>query len=184
MRGSDNLYLLTGNPGKLAEFQRFLPDIRSREVDLPEIQSLDGQAIIAEKLQVAHALYPEDTLLVEDTSLELSCFGGLPGPFVKWFEKAMGLADMAEKARQLGNTKALARTLIGLVEKDGQTQFFEGVVEGDFVAPRGEQDFGWGPCFQPKGMDRTFGEMTRTEKDTYSMRAKAIGQLINYLKKD
>ncbi len=48
---------------------------------------------------------------------------------------------------------------------DGHVETFEGRVDGDLIfPPRGARGFGYDPCFQPDGHDRTFGEMTAEEK--------------------
>ena len=181
MSTNQSHYLVTGNQGKLAEFQRILPMVHQVDIHLPEIQSLDPKEVIAAKLEAARQHHTDGILMVEDTSLELGCFNGLPGTFIKWFEQTMGLEEMAQKAATLGDTTALARTMIGLLDEQGQTHFFEGIVEGDFVPPRGDQDFGWGPCFQLKGETRTFGEMSREEKDQHGMRAQALRAVAEFL---
>ena len=40
--------------------------------------------------------------------------------------------------------------------------------------PRGENGFGYDPVFIPDGEERTFGEMSREEKQTMSHRARAF----------
>lgn len=181
MQTEQAIYLVTGNSGKFVEFRRFLPQVQQLKVDLEEIQSLDIREIITAKLQAARRHHTEGMLLVEDTSLALDCLDGLPGPFIKWFEKIMGIRALAEKAEKLGNTRAIARTVIGILDENNQARFFEGELEGDFVSPRGMHDFGWGPSFQPKGMATTFGEMSREEKDNIGMRGLAIKELIKFL---
>ena len=49
---------------------------------------------------------------------------------------------------------------------------------------RGKNGFGYDPIFLPKGVRRTFGEMTTDEKNKYSHRSKALDKLILKLKKD
>lgn len=161
----------------MEEFRRFIPAIEQLKVDLPELQSLDPREVIGAKLRAAQEHKKDGLLLVEDTSLELECYKGLPGTLVKWFEQQLGLQTMAEQAAILDATAALARTIIGMVDENNKIYFFEGIVQGDIVPPRGDQDFGWAPAFQPAGMDRTFGEMTREEKDRHGMRGMAIRQL-------
>ena len=48
---------------------------------------------------------------------------------------------------------------------DGQTETFDGRVDGTLVwPPRGDRGFGYDPMFLPDGHDRTFGEMSAQEK--------------------
>lgn len=62
-------------------------------------------------------------------------------------------------------------------------QLFQGVVDGDIVSPRGPRDFGWDPCFQPKGYEQTYAEMPKTEKNKISHRALAVFNLRDHFAK-
>jgi XTP/dITP diphosphohydrolase len=54
----------------------------------------------------------------------------------------------------------------------------EGVVEGEIVqAPRGTGGFGYDPVFQPRGYEKTFGELPDAEKNRISHRARAVQNL-------
>lgn len=81
-------------------------------------------------------------------------------------------------------TRAIARTLIGFAGEDGHIAFFEGVVSGTIVSPRGTDGFGWDPLFQPDGQQRTFAEMTPVEKHRFSMRRLAIEELRKHLEQE
>jgi XTP/dITP diphosphohydrolase len=51
-------------------------------------------------------------------------------------------------------------------------------VEGIIVpAPRGEAGFGYDPIFQPRRYEQTFGELSASEKNKISHRARAIRSL-------
>jgi XTP/dITP diphosphohydrolase len=45
------------------------------------------------------------------------------------------------------------------------------------AAPRGAGGFGYDPVFQPAGSSQTFGELSPTEKNRISHRARAIEAL-------
>ena len=83
------LYFITGNKIKFEVIQRLLPQIEQLELDLLEIQSLDAQEIIREKLLVAQK-HCKDAFFVEDTSFTLDGMNGLPGTLSKWFLKSIG----------------------------------------------------------------------------------------------
>jgi len=53
------IYLVTGNPGKLRELQAIFPSslrLIAKELDLDEIQSMDSEEIVRDKLERAYAL--------------------------------------------------------------------------------------------------------------------------------
>jgi non-canonical purine NTP pyrophosphatase (RdgB/HAM1 family) len=58
--------------------------------------------------------------------------------------------------------------------------FFEGLLAGQIVPPRGTDGFGWDPIFQPDGWNKTFAEMSQQEKNQCSMRKRAVTQLQDY----
>ena len=61
---------------------------------------------------------------------------------------------------------------------DGQTEAFEGRVDGQMTfPPRGDRGFGYDPIFIPDGQTQTFGELDPALKDSISHRAVAFAKL-------
>lgn len=174
-----SLYFITSNKSKFGEVKSVLGTIEQLDIDLPEIQDMDARVIIRAKLEEAKKHHDGD-FIVEDTSLYLSALNGLPGPLIKWFLKALGNDGLYTLATKFQNTEAEAKTIIGYL-REGEVHFFEGVVPGKIVAPRGESGFGWDAIFQPLGKERTFAEMTAEEKNSYSMRRIAAQKLTQFL---
>jgi inosine triphosphate pyrophosphatase len=174
------LYFITSNPGKLAEIQAIIPDVERIDIDLPEIQDIDARKIIEAKLHEA-TKHHSGPYIVEDTSVCIDSLNGLPGPLIKWFLKTVGLEGIHKMTQAFGGTAAYAQTTIGYMSQAGEIKFFEGRVDGQIVAPRGELGFGWDAMFQPNGHDKTFGEMTRPEKNALSMRKLAAEKLREHL---
>src|SRR5450631_3693811 len=99
------LTLVTGNKHKLAEWRRLLPagfELENIELDLQEIQSLDLMEIISDKARRAYAATGKP-VAVEDVSAGLDKLGGLPGPFIKFFEKRLGLDALFQLATAEGD---------------------------------------------------------------------------------
>jgi non-canonical purine NTP pyrophosphatase (RdgB/HAM1 family) len=174
------LYFVTGNKNKFAEAKSVIPDLEQLDIDLPEIQEIDARAIIEAKL-LAALEHHQGGFIVEDTSLYFDCLNGLPGPLIKWFLKTIGNEGLFKLVQGFGNANASAKTMIGYAKSPGDIHYFEGVIEGTIVAPRGETNFGWDPVFQPRGHDRTFAEMTREEKNSMSMRKMAFEKLKEFM---
>jgi inosine triphosphate pyrophosphatase len=175
-----SLFFITGNAGKFAEIKAMLPQIEQIKIDLDELQEIDPHRIIAHKLQQAFQ-HQQGEFIVEDTSLYFEGLNGLPGPLVKWFLQTLKATGLAELASKLGNTKATAKTIIGYAKSAQDIHYFEGSVSGQIVAPRGDQGFGWDSTFQPDGSMKTFAEMTRTEKEEFSMRKLAVVEMQKFL---
>jgi inosine triphosphate pyrophosphatase len=176
----NKLYFITGNAGKFREISAVIPEIEQLKLDLEEIQSLDPKVVIEHKLAQAAAVH-DGAFIIEDTNLELACLNGLPGTFIRWFEKTMGVDGIAELAMKHENRAAVARVTIGYRDPNENTHYFVGELEGDIVPPRGSEQWGWNPIFQPRGYDRTFAEMTVAEKNKISMRGIATRKLKAHL---
>lgn len=175
-----SLYFITGNKGKLAEVQSILGDVEALDIDLPEIQEMDAHKIIKAKLEEAQK-HQKGEFIVEDNSLYLEAMNGLPGPFIKWFLKTIQKEGLYKLAETFGNYNAEAKVVIGYSDSSGNVEFFEGNTKGTIVSPRGEGGFGWDPIFQPEGYDKTFGELSAEEKNSFSMRKIAVEKLKEYL---
>lgn len=176
------LLFLTGNRNKYEEARAIIPGLEMLDIDLPEIQSDDARVIIEAKLAQA-MIGRNDELIVEDTSLYLDALNGFPGPLVKWFMKAVGLAGMVEIAAARGNVKATAKCLVGYARSGVSHRYFEGTVDGTVVTPRGSRSFGWDAIFLPDGSDETFAEMPPEEKARTSHRRKAM-EALGYFSND
>ena len=174
------IYFITGNDKKFAEMKAVLPEIERMDIDLPEIQAMDSQAIIRAKLQEA-LRHTDEECIVEDTSVSLECLNGLPGPLIKWFLLKMGIEGLASMAEKLGNDRAIATVVIGYAKNADEVMFFEGSIPGRIVQPRGDRSFGWDPIFLPDGFDQTFAEMGVEEKSAVSMRRIAAEKLAKHL---
>lgn len=175
------LQFITSNAGKFEEMAGIFPDLVQLELDLIEVQDSDPKVVIDHKLQEARKITTGE-IMVEDTSLYFDALHGLPGPFIKWFLKKLGPAGLATMVEKLGNTHAKAMTMIGYYDGAGQTHFFEGIVEGEMVQPRGERVMGWDSAFQPAGATQTYAEMTVEEKNHHSMRQIAARKLLAFQK--
>ena len=173
------IYFITGNENKFSEAKKILPEIEQLNIDLPEIQGTDPRKIIEAKLTAASE-HHDGIFVVEDTSLELKCLNGFPGPLIKWLREKIGNDGIAEMVGRYSDSMATARAVVGFKSGD-DIQFFEGSIEGQIVIARGDQDFGWGPIFQPSGSEKTFGELSREEKNSISMRKIAFEKLKEYI---
>lgn len=174
------LLFITGNADKLHEIKSVIPGIEGLEIDLAEIQHIDPKVVIEAKLREA-LRYRSGPFIVEDTSLYLNALNGLPGPLIKWFLAAVGVEGLYSIAQGRGDTHAKAQTIIGFISEAGEVEYFEGVVEGYVVPPRGSNGFGWDAIFQPKGSTQTFAEMTDEQKNELSMRKVAAQKLRDHL---
>jgi non-canonical purine NTP pyrophosphatase (RdgB/HAM1 family) len=173
------LYFITGNTNKSEEARLILPQLIQKDLELPEIKELDPHKIIEAKLHEAFA-HIIGEMVVEATSLFIEGLNGLPGPLVKWFLKTVSPQGIYNMTQSSGIYEAQARTLVGYATHSSSLHFFEGVIKGKIVEPRGES-FGWDAIFVPVGYTQTFAEMGREEKSKISMRKIAFQKLKKFL---
>ncbi|WP_157016263.1 RdgB/HAM1 family non-canonical purine NTP pyrophosphatase [Mesorhizobium xinjiangense] len=118
------------------------------------------------------------TALSDDSGLCVDALDGAPGVYTaNWAERPDGTRDFmmamekTEKAlSEKGAVTPADRTgrfvaVICLCYPDGEAEYFRGEAEGTLVwPPRGTDGFGYDPVFLPLGHERTFGEMSASEK--------------------
>ena len=156
------------------------------DIDVPEPHdTLQDNA--AEKAKTIYQLL-KTNCFSEDTGLEVYALNNEPGILSaryageeKSFEK--NIDKLLTKLENFGNRKARFRTVICLI-LDGKQYYFEGVCEGEITNERrGTKGFGYDSVFKPLNSDKTFAEMSITEKNLFSHRKKAIDKLVAFLNK-
>ena len=180
---------VSGNPGKVRELSSILSkylnniELRQLNIDLPEYQG-DPEYIVKEKLKEAKkkAKDIEGFIMVEDSQLLLNAYKGLPGPYVKYFLKAIGTEGLYKMITPFDDHSAIAQCIIGLEVGDDDPKLFIGKTEGKIVKPRGNSGFGYDSCFEINVLGRTYGEISEDEKNEVSHRLKATKLMTDYLK--
>lgn len=179
---------VTGNAKKLEEVIKILGDkfpfeLINKKIDLPELQG-EIDDICKKKCKAAFEIV-QGPVIVEDTSLCFNALKGLPGPYIKWFLDKLGpeglhklLAGYEDKSAQ-----AICTLAYHPANENDEILLFQGITNGTIVYPRGSRDFGWDPCFQPVGYEKTYGELEKAEKNQISHRYKAVDLLREYFLK-
>mmetsp|Transcript_11784 Transcript_11784/g.32646 ORF Transcript_11784/g.32646 Transcript_11784/m.32646 type:complete len:354 (+) Transcript_11784:1417-2478(+) len=155
---------VTGNSMKVHEVQRILAehaatrgptpeesmiDLRIVNVDLPELQEVDTMAIAKDKALLAAQLVG-GPCLIEDTSLQFTALGGMPGPYIKWFQdrlKSEGLYNILAAYDDKSATAVC--TLAFCPGKHADPVLFTGECRGTIVEPIPGRGFGWDSIFVP-----------------------------------
>jgi len=123
---------------------------------------------------------------VEDTCLCFNALGGLPGPYIKWFLKALQPSGLHRMLSSWEDKSAYALCTFAFSPggENDEVVLFEGRTDGTIVSPRGPPDFGWDPCFQPLGYEHTYAEMDKAVKNTISHRRRALNRLREHFDSD
>lgn len=160
-----------------------LQDIGCHE-ELPETgDTLDYNAF--EKARFVKTHYGVDCF-ADDTGLEVDALDGAPGVYSGRFageprSDERNIELLLEKMKGKIDRKARFRTVIALILNGGEFAF-EGIAEGEIIPEKvGSGGFGYDPVFKPIGFDRTFAELSLSEKNEISHRGKAVKALISFL---
>lgn len=182
---------VTGNANKLKEVLYILGgnndsntvgkfNIVNRSLDVEEIQGTIDEVTIHKAKSAAQLI--GGPVLVEDTCLAFDALNDLPGPYVKWFLKAIGLRGLVDMLYKFDDKGAKAVCTFGYCEGPGkEVKLFQGITKGTIVESRGPQDFGWDSIFEPNGFTETYAEMEKATKNSISHRYKALEKVKTFL---
>lgn len=182
----------------------------NNEHKLREVRSMLGDAFRILSLQVigCHEELPEEHDTLEANSRQKamyvwehyrqSCFADDTGLEVYALENAPGVYSARYAGPQRSsadNTDLLLRNLEGTVNRrarfrtsvtlvlEGKEHQFDGIVQGRIAEePVGAGGFGYDPVFVPEGHGETFAQMPAEQKNAISHRARAIQQLVHFLR--
>lgn len=187
------LVFASNNKNKIIEIQNILPDtieILSLEdigcfEEIPETaDTIEGNAIL--KANYVTEKFGYDCF-ADDSGLEVESLNGAPGVYsARYAGEHKNNEDNIDKLlielSEKDNRKAQFKTVIAL-NLNAESHLFTGIAKGEIIKERiGTNGFGYDPVFQPEDHDRTFAEFSLAEKSAISHRAKAVKQLICFLK--
>jgi XTP/dITP diphosphohydrolase len=124
-------------------------------------------------------------VVADDSGLEVDALGGAPGIYSARYagQNATDKQNIDKLLAELARIERAKRSarfccVIALAREGKLLGTFEGVVEGMIVdSPRGRGGFGYDPVFMPTEFGKTFGQLSPTEKDQVSHRARALEKL-------
>ena len=190
--------IATHNRDKMKEIQGAIRDLGWEVIslyDFPDIRKIEenGKTLEENALIKAREVFEKTGLptISDDTGLEVDALDGAPGVYTaRYAGEDCSYSDNVNKMLKemskvpMPNRGALFKTV--MVFKDENTELIvEGVVKGKISREsRGDDGFGYDPIFYVTEYDKTFAEMTMSEKNKISHRGNAINNLINSIKQN
>ncbi len=191
------LLVASRNQGKIAEIRRLLDDTGWLVVGLPSLDSgleivEDGETFEQNARKKAYAAAEASKMwtLADDSGLEIDALGGEPGvhsarycgPDAAQIFRNRRIQDCLVAVPEEQRT-ARFRCVMCLIDPAGKEKVFEGTCEGKIAYhARGSAGFGYDPIFIPEGYSRTFAELGLETKNRFSHRARAMRQVVDYLR--
>lgn len=122
-------------------------------------------------------------VLVEDTSLEFSNLGRLPGTLIKWFLEELNSEQLARLADG-GDRKAVGHCMFGYY--DGTNEHYiagelHGVITKNPMGDGSSGGFGWDSIFIPDGYTVTRAELSEEDYEKVYRIIRPMQQLKAFL---
>ena len=185
------LIFASHNAHKASEIQSILPswiDIKTLSElnyleEIPENEAtIEGNSQF--KARFVHQKF-EQNCFADDTGLEIFALNGRPGVHSARYagvqrDSADNMDKVLMELETISDRSAQFKTVITLYW-EGMEHQFEGIVRGNIASIKtGSEGFGYDPIFIPEGESRSFAEMSLSEKNQFSHRARAIEKLVAF----
>jgi len=183
------LLLATGNTGKAREFMALLQDIAIELVTLQgiglKLEVKEVGKTYAENAALKALAYARASGLLtlgDDSGVEVEALGGAPGLYSARYAPLQAATDADRRAYLLGNLSGLSRPwlarfhcTVALATPTGEVHFADGICPGEIIPDeRGSNGFGYDPIFLIPELGRTLAELSMSEKNQVSHRARAV----------
>ena len=190
------LLIATRNQGKLHELTQLLAGTPLKVVSLvdvglpPEVEE-KGETFRENAVHKAieYSRLTDALTIADDSGLEVVSLGGAPGvrsaryggPGLSDEQRCSLLLKELEKV-PWEDRKARFVCVLALAQAGAVIRVFEGTVDGLIAfEPRGTNGFGYDPIFYYPPRARTFGELSRSEKERVSHRGRALREFRKYI---
>jgi XTP/dITP diphosphohydrolase len=194
------VYLASKNAGKRDEFKALLAgtgiellefagyrDVVEGESDYAENAALKARALREQLLSAGI----EAAVLADDSGLEIDALDGRPGVVTAYY----GGASLSWPQRRqyvldelglqlLPDRSAHFVCYLHFIDEDGVETAVDASVDGTIANhDRGERGFGFDPIFVYPAKQKSFSELSATEKNAVSHRRRAVSSLLHELRK-
>ena len=190
--------IATHNRDKMKEIQGAISDLGWEVIslyDFPKIEEIEenGKTLEENALIKAREVFKKTGIatISDDTGLEVEALDGAPGVYTaRYAGEDCSYSDNVKKLLKdmnkipMPNRGAKFKTV--MVFKDENKELIvEGIVKGKISREsKGDDGFGYDPIFYVTEYDKTFAEMTMSEKNKISHRGNAINHLIDSIKEN
>lgn len=198
------LILASNNKKKIREMKEILKEIpievKSLEDENIQIEVVeDGKTFEANAKKKAKEIYEfllergekEFIVLADDSGIAVDYLGGEPGIYSARYAGEHG-NDAKNNEKLLNNLKGVKKEdrgakfvcQLAIFTDAGEYYSVTGEVKGRIIEElHGEGGFGYDPLFFYEPLNKTFGELTSTEKNEISHRGRALNEFKNIIVK-
>jgi XTP/dITP diphosphohydrolase len=185
------IFFATNNINKFNEARKVLAAYKITGGML-RVKTLEVQSESLEEIAKTSALeafkHCNLPIIVEDAGLFIGALNGFPGPYAAYVYKTIGNRGLLRLMENVENRKAEFQSAIAYYSPESKLPIcFKGEAIGEITKEERKADpksgFGFDPIFKPTNCNKTFAEMSLSEKNNYSHRAKALRKFAEWYKK-
>lgn len=189
------LVVATNNAHKIKEYQEMFLGYNIKFYSMKDLGIVcnpeeNGKTYEENSLIKAAALAKLTKLpvIADDSGLNVVALNNFPGIYSSRYADSYGgnkvaNLELIKKLKPYEDKSAFFACLITLMNVEEKPVQFKGICRGKILdKPVGEGGFGYDPIFYSNEAKIAFGEASPEIKNKYSHRAKAVNQLIEYLK--
>ena len=190
-----DLLVASNNQHKIKEYQEMFSgyDVKvhsPKELNINVNPDENGTTYEENSLIKAKALAEctKMPVIADDSGLNVVALNNFPGIHSSrfadsWGGNAVANLKLIEKLAEFSDKSAFFTCVITLLNVEDNPVVFKGICPGKILdKPQGESGFGYDPIFYSNEAKQCFGTAPEEIKNKYSHRAKAMEQLIEYLK--
>ena len=184
------LVLATRNKGKLKEFQELFSDFPFELKSLADFKEIpavreDGRTFAENAAKKARftARVLGIPALADDSGLVVDALAGAPGVHSARYAgveatDASNIQKLLKGMEAVAIRKAAFECVLAIAEPGGEVLLYTGQCEGEITyQPMGRNGFGYDPVFYFPPFKKTFAQLSASEKNQISHRAKALQAL-------
>jgi len=184
------IFFATNNVNKFDEARRVLAEYNIA-VGMLRVKSLEIQSESLEdiaKASVLDAFHRSHLpIIVEDAGLFVDALNGFPGPYAAYAYKTVGNQGLLRLMKNVKGRSAHFESAVAYFSVELKSPVcFHGEVTGKIANEErkgsSSSSFGFDPIFKPLSSSKTFAEMTVTEKNEHSHRARALRKFAEWYK--
>ena len=192
---SFSLVAATNNKHKLGEIRAILSPYDIKVYSLNDLNinvdvEENGKSYKENALLKVKAIAKLTSLPVisDDSGIEISALDNAPGIYTARYAESVGRYQKAfeiieDKCKEKNDYKAVFNCDIALANVEEEPLIFEGRIKGSIAKNiKGSNGFGFDPIFISDETGVTNASLSPEEKNRFSARAKALFELVNYLK--
>jgi len=174
---SKNITFITGNQHKVKEARGILNNlgISLEHADLGYVE-IQGDLEDVARYGAQHAAKRlGKPVIVEDAGLFIKALEWFPGTYSSYVQETLGNQGILKLMSDVEDRYAEFRSVVGYSTPKTEPEVFLGTVKGRIgFMEKGSYGFAYDPLFIPEGYPKSFGELSRKEKNKFSHRRKSL----------